>query len=160
MQPPHHTTGVLSDPSVPPWLAPEKGKQARYWGVWFPDILHGKSVTYSGAFHRSLWYPFPVARNDMSVRVSAAIALYLLCHPQLPSPLLLPDLSHIQVQSLQRPQHLHILSVEGYIHNHQPGNQMRKENYIKRDREAHASLIWSQCCLRNAPCTQCVDLTG
>lgn len=38
-----------------------------------------------------------------------------------PSPLLLPDLSHVQVQLFKCPQWLNVLSVKCHIHRHQPG---------------------------------------
>ena len=57
--------------------------------------------------------PSPVGRNDMSFRSPDGP----------PSPLLLPDLSHVQVQPLQRPQNLHVLCVERYINHDQPIRQ-------------------------------------
>ena len=49
-------------------------------------------------------------------------------HP--PSPLLLPDLSHVQVQPLEALQCLNVLRVEGDIHDHQPAT-----GYIFKTRE-------------------------
>lgn len=43
-----------------------------------------------------------------------------------PSPLLLPDLGHVQVQTLQALQHLDVLCVERHIHDHQPANHRQR----------------------------------
>lgn len=43
-----------------------------------------------------------------------------------PSPLLLPNLSHVQVQLLQALQRQDVLRVEGHVHHHQPADTVRK----------------------------------